>query len=154
MVPPTKDIGIRLGWDDEQVLIWQNRQLKEDPSVGAGQRLDAPLGVTRYYIDARRKADGSPEPPWTSLNLVSPRADMKLAGENIMRAGREVELGTEVYPMQLSADQNESYCCPPTSLSGPASPWSCPTRTRTRSTGSRREPDIRDRRRRDQASRR
>ena len=26
-LPPVKDIGIRLGWDDEQVAIWMNRQL-------------------------------------------------------------------------------------------------------------------------------
>ena len=30
---PLTDIGIRLAWDDEQILIWQNRQLKEDPTV-------------------------------------------------------------------------------------------------------------------------
>lgn len=114
MVLPTKDIGIRLGWDDEQVLIWQNRQLKEDPSVGANQRLDAPLGVTSYHIDVRRKVDNGPEPPWTSLNMVRPRVDLDLGGETIMDStgGREVELGTEVYPMQLSADQNASYWLP------------------------------------------
>ena len=27
---PVTDLGIRLGWDDEQLLIWQNRQLKAD----------------------------------------------------------------------------------------------------------------------------
>jgi hypothetical protein len=39
-----KDLGVRLGWDDEQLLIWQNRQLLADPST-PGQRVDAPLGV-------------------------------------------------------------------------------------------------------------
>jgi len=40
-----KTTGIRLGWDDEQILTWYVRALAEDTSVGAGQRLDAPLGV-------------------------------------------------------------------------------------------------------------
>ena len=29
--PVTNDAGIRLAWDDEQLLIWMNRQLEEDP---------------------------------------------------------------------------------------------------------------------------
>ncbi len=112
-VPPTKDAGIRLGWDDEQVLIWQNRQLKEDSSVGANQRLDAPLGVTKYYIDVRVKAEeGQPDNEWTSLNVVSPRADLTLAGVTIIAQDEDVELGTEVYPMQLTADQNTNYWLP------------------------------------------
>ena len=44
---PTKEIGIRLGWDDEQILIWYMRQLMEDPSVGPNQRIDAPIGAIR-----------------------------------------------------------------------------------------------------------
>ena len=30
---PVKDAGIRLGWDDEQILIWYLRQLAADSSV-------------------------------------------------------------------------------------------------------------------------
>jgi hypothetical protein len=39
--PPTRDYGIRLGWDDEQLLNWQNRKMLIDPAVG--NRLDAPM---------------------------------------------------------------------------------------------------------------
>ena len=45
---PVKDIGVRLGWDDEQVTIWLNRQL--DPNSVA---LDVPLGISGYRVDAR-----------------------------------------------------------------------------------------------------
>jgi hypothetical protein len=45
---PAKEIGIRLGWDDEQVTIWLNRQI--DPNAVS---LDVPLGVAGYRVDAR-----------------------------------------------------------------------------------------------------
>ena len=43
---PSADLGIRLGWDDEQVAIWLNRQ------VDAAE-IDAPMGVAGYRIDVR-----------------------------------------------------------------------------------------------------
>ena len=52
---PTKEMGIRLGWDDEQILIWYMRQMMEDQSAGPNKRLDAPLGVFGYKIDVRKK---------------------------------------------------------------------------------------------------
>jgi hypothetical protein len=36
---PSKDLGVRIGWDDEQVTIWMNRQLDST------QDFDSPLGV-------------------------------------------------------------------------------------------------------------
>jgi hypothetical protein len=59
---PAKDIGVRLGWDDEQVTIWLNRQL--DPSTIA---LDSPLGVSGYRVDARLKGTAA----WSSLCQVT-----------------------------------------------------------------------------------
>ena len=52
---PQKDIGVRLGWDDEQLLIWQNRQMLADPAT-PGKRIDAPLGVFFYRVDVRETA--------------------------------------------------------------------------------------------------
>ena len=52
---PTKEVGIRLGWDDEQILIWYMRQLMEDSSIGPKQRIDSPIGVFGYRIDVREK---------------------------------------------------------------------------------------------------
>lgn len=65
---PATDAGVDLGWDDEQVTVWLNRQLdalraRLDPSVKA---MEAPLGVAGYRIDVR-----SPDLPglatWHSL---------------------------------------------------------------------------------------
>ena len=50
-----KDVGVRLGWDDEQVLIWQNRQMLSDPAT-PGKRIEAPLGVFSYRVDVARRA--------------------------------------------------------------------------------------------------
>ncbi len=110
MLHPTKDIGIRLGWDDEQVLIWLNRQLKPDSSVPGNDRLDVPLGVFNYRIDVREKEDGTNA--WHSLNLVRPKQPLVLGGQTILNPDSEVELGTEVYPMQLDGNQNSNYWLP------------------------------------------
>lgn len=105
---PLTDIGIRLGWDDEQILIWQNRQLKEDPTVpkvaGKGQRLEAPMGVFGYRVDARRHPDAT----WRTLVRVRSRAPLTLGGiplgepPNLPWTG---ELGVEVHPQQLDGNQ-------------------------------------------------
>ncbi|MFY9825685.1 MAG: hypothetical protein WAM82_30200 [Thermoanaerobaculia bacterium] len=105
---PLTDIGIRLGWDDEQILIWQNRQLKEDPAVpkvlGKGQRLDAPMGVFAYRVDARQHGDAA----WHTLARVRSKAPLTLGGIALgdpPDESWEGELGVEVHPQQLDGDQ-------------------------------------------------
>jgi hypothetical protein len=104
---PLTDIGIRLWWDDEQILIWQNRQLKEDSTVplvpGEPQRLDAPMGVFGYRIDAREAGDAD----WHSLVRVRSRAPLMLGGIPLGTPGQlfEGELGVEVHPMQVDGNQ-------------------------------------------------
>jgi hypothetical protein len=51
---PATDAGIDLGWDDEQVTVWLNRQLDAlRARLGGPPALEAPLGVAGYRIDAR-----------------------------------------------------------------------------------------------------
>jgi hypothetical protein len=112
---PVKDAGIRLGWDDEQILIWYLRQLAEDPSVAsAGKRLDAPLGVFGYAIDVRET--GNPENPWETLNQVSNRIDLSVPNppNNILLGDGSFdgELPYQVYPMQLDGDKDGTYWLP------------------------------------------
>ena len=76
-----KDLGIRLGWDDEQILIWQNRQVQADLATGA--RIDAPLGVFSYRVDVRPK--GAVD--WESLVRVRNTAALD-AGRAEDRPGR------------------------------------------------------------------
>jgi hypothetical protein len=103
-VPPSRDFGIRLGWDDEQLLIWQNRQMSADPDTGA--RLDAPMGVFNYRCDV--KYHGEPESEWNSL--MKAKGDLVLNGIDVGNfAG---ELGIEVAPTQLDGQKSGVFWLP------------------------------------------
>ena len=111
---PVKDAGIRLGWDDEQILIWYLRQLAEDPSVSAsGKRIDAPLGVFGYAIDVRET--GAPTKPWETLNEVKSKTALTVptppAG-SVPLGEFSGELPYQVYPMQLDGNLNGAYWLP------------------------------------------
>jgi hypothetical protein len=112
---PLADIGIRLGWDDEQILIWQNRQLKADPTVpkiaGQPQRLDAPMGAFGYRIDARKHPDND----WHSLVRVRSKAEIKI--DNVSLGQVTEELPVEVHPQQLDGYQDTSQFWLPAYLS-------------------------------------
>ncbi|HEY5335312.1 MAG TPA: hypothetical protein VIJ71_04750, partial [Mycobacteriales bacterium] len=89
---PTRETGIRLGWDDEQVIAWMNRQLTTltptDP--------DTTMGVAGYNIDVREAGDLT----WHSLNQQS--GPVQVATQNIgMTVG---EHPVETPPVQLDAD--------------------------------------------------
>ncbi|MFN2160442.1 MAG: hypothetical protein ACK2UN_00090 [Candidatus Promineifilaceae bacterium] len=98
--PPLHDLGIQISWDDEKVLQWLNGQLKEREDMpGTGERLDAPLGVFAYRVDARLQGDGN----WHSLVRVQSKNALQLGPVNLDTFTGE--LGVEVHPMQLDGDQ-------------------------------------------------
>lgn len=109
---PTKDIGIRLGWDDEQILIWYIRQLTADPN--AGKRIDAPVGAIGYKVDVREHRE--PAVAWTSLNQVSSGAltiTNPVTGQAVTVApAGNGELPYQVYPSQLDGDQGKTFWMP------------------------------------------
>lgn len=106
---PVKDLGIRLAWDDEQILIWYIRQLSENP-LEPGKRVDAPLGVFGYRIDAREDTPGA---EWKSLNKVKSKAVYAIGGTSIGNdADQMLELPFQVFPTQLDNDQNSSFWLP------------------------------------------
>jgi hypothetical protein len=109
--PVTNDIGIRLGWDDEQLAIWHARQMGADPATGL--RPDAPIGVYQYRIDARKKADDPMNPnDWVSLCNVRYDKDVQLDDVLIGKNNEQLEMGVEVYPSQLDADPAGSFWLP------------------------------------------
>ena len=109
---PTKDLGVRLGWDDEQLLIWQNRQMAEDPDK-PGSRVDSPLGVSKYRVDVRIAVpSGDPVNSWTSLAMVQAKTDIALGNTPITANGKQFELGTDVYPSQLNGDTTSNFWLP------------------------------------------
>lgn len=108
-LPVITDAGIRLGWDDEQLLIWMNRQLKEDEAIGVGlgRRTDAPMGVMQYRVDVRLRSDDAANPaPWMPLCKVRNKANLVIGGQLIDGVGEETELGVEVYPAKPMPGQS------------------------------------------------
>ncbi|HZQ21913.1 MAG TPA: hypothetical protein VFA89_03870 [Terriglobales bacterium] len=103
-LPPSRDFGIRLGWDDEQLLIWQNRQMAADPDLGT--RLDAPMGVFRHRVDVKRH--GEPDSAWSSL--MKAEGDLTLNGIDI--GSFSGELGIEVAPTQLDGQRTGIFWLP------------------------------------------
>jgi hypothetical protein len=72
-IPAATDAGIQIGWDDEQVVTWQNRQV-ELLKARAGKTLDAqtPLGVSGYRIDVADVTGATaPPPPAAFHSLVT-----------------------------------------------------------------------------------
>ncbi|MDQ1833332.1 hypothetical protein [Massilia scottii] len=85
---PPEDRGIQLGWDDEQIVTWFNRQL----DINA----DAPMGVMGYRIDVREAGTAA----WESL--VRARTAVTLGASNLGDA--ELDWRVEVAPNRLMGD--------------------------------------------------
>ena len=131
---PVKDAGIRLGWDDEQILIWYLRQLAADSSVKDlyDKRLDAPLGVFGYAIDVRETA-GAGEAMGDLEQSRKPRSRF------LSRPGRRNQSRSAIsrasFPtrfircswMEIRTAITGSRCI---SRIGPATAWCCRIRTR------------------------
>lgn len=105
--PPLKDVGIRLGWDDEQLTIWGNRQLKQQDEV-TEQPIDAPLGVFGYKIDVKKPGDEN----WFSQNLIVAPQDISFGAEQIIKANQPFELSLEVHPSSHGDTINEGFWMP------------------------------------------
>jgi len=95
---PQKEMGVRLGWDDEQLLIWYLRQLAVDANVPGNGRLDAPLGVSGFAIDVREFGAQN----WESLTAVTSNGDLTL--EDISLGNFNGELPFQVYPTKLAGN--------------------------------------------------
>ncbi|MEI7526742.1 MAG: hypothetical protein WCJ95_20505, partial [Mariniphaga sp.] len=91
---PQKEAGIRLGWEDEQILIWYLRQMAVDENTA--ERLDAPLGVMGYQVDVR-ESTGSGK--WESLTAVESNGSMFI--EKVEIGPYAGELPYQVYPTKV-----------------------------------------------------
>jgi hypothetical protein len=83
---PAKDLGIRLGWDDEQVTIWADRRI--DSAKSAFDHF--PLGTRGYRVDVRDVSSDR----WFSLSTV--RGDFGVTAPAL--GNITSELGVEVHP--------------------------------------------------------
>ena len=95
---PVKDIGIRLGWDDEQVAIWLNRRISPATSE------DTLLGVGGYRVDVRRAGTVD----WHSM--VKVRGPLQV-GE-IPVGLFQGELAVQTAPVQLHGAKTGDFWLP------------------------------------------
>jgi hypothetical protein len=94
---PLRDMGIRLGWDDESMVVRLDRGLSETSPDGSALPL-APTGAAGYRVDVR--SVGSPN--WTSLTRIQ-AAGLAIGAARIDPF--ETELMVEVHPSQLGGTQ-------------------------------------------------
>ena len=99
-ITPVQDAGIQLGWDDEQLVIWFNRQADADPLV---EQRDSPLGIHGYRVDVRRLGTEK----WTSLVRVE--GELKLGDFSEQFLG---EHSVRVAPVQLHGLREGDFWMP------------------------------------------
>ena len=92
-LPLMNDMGIQLGWDDEDVLIGMNRGIGDNPDGTTPP--EAPSGVAGYRIDVR--TSGTTQ--WTSLCQIA-GSSTNLAG--VALGSLDAELNVEVQPTQVN----------------------------------------------------
>ena len=120
---PAADAGIQLGWDDEQVVTWYNRQLDLMRQRGgaANEAPETPLGVVGYRVDVR--PGGAPD--WVSLTRAQGQVTVKrqlgyapngtplyAPGAPVLSETADGEAWIEPPPLQLSADLPDDHWLP------------------------------------------
>jgi hypothetical protein len=105
---PNRDLGIQLGWDDEQVVTWLNRQI--DPAAALQ---DAPMGVLGYRVDGRLPAGD-----WQSLVL----GETAVAPGGVALGSVTAEFRVEIAPSRLFGDTGPDWWIPSyyTAWTGPS----------------------------------
>ncbi|MFD9548006.1 hypothetical protein ACFWBG_11530 [Nocardia salmonicida] len=103
---PQVETGLRIGWDDEQIVIWLNRQLTDDPRNGSPSARDTPMGVRGYRIDVREAGAAS---PWSSLV----RMHGPITVGNLAIGHFDAEMAVELAPSQLQGKRDGDYWLPP-----------------------------------------
>ena len=100
---PAKELGIRVGWDDEQVTVWLNRAV----DVAA---IEAPLGVLGYRVDTRVHVDAAHpgDARWHSLV----RAQGPVGTDGVDLGTFDGELAVETHPVQMHAQKTGDYWLP------------------------------------------
>jgi hypothetical protein len=101
-VAPGSDAGIQIGWDDEQVAEWHNRQIALSLGAGPIPSLESPVGVLGYRVDVRIPSTGEPagsNAGWSSLMAAAATVPPAYVGKLTAFSG---ELTVEPTPSALA----------------------------------------------------
>jgi hypothetical protein len=101
-----EETGLRIGWDDEQVVIWLNRQLTDDPRNGSPAARDTPMGVRGFRVDVR---DAQGAGGWSSL--VRMKGPVEVGAADLGQF--DGEMAVELAPSQLQGVRDGEYWLPP-----------------------------------------
>jgi hypothetical protein len=104
-LPPPKDAGIRLGWDDEQIAIWHNRQFGTNAYDPGADSPDSPMGVAGFRVDVQGESPGA---TWTSLAHVTGA----LAVGGIALGAFDGELTVEAVPVNHTFNKADGFWLP------------------------------------------
>jgi hypothetical protein len=96
-LPPAGDYGLSLGWDDEQVTTWFNRQID-------ATQVDAPFGAAGYRIDVRAHGNTA----WNSLCHVIGTLALGATKLGVF----DGELGVETVPAGLDPTEPSALWLP------------------------------------------
>ena len=96
-LPAAADLGLRVGWDDEQVTTWFNRQID-------ATQIDAPFGTAGYRVDVR--AHGSTA--WHSMCAVTGSLALGMTSLGTFNG----ELSVETMPLRPDPAQPEKWWLP------------------------------------------
>ncbi len=96
-LPPVTDTGVHIGCDDEQQLIWMNRQLA-DPTA---ETRESPMGVAGFHVDVRKKGATA----WHSL--MRAKTNLAIGAETVGRF--DGELRVQAAPTQLDNEATGEY---------------------------------------------
>jgi hypothetical protein len=102
---PHHETGLKLGWDDEQIVIWLNRQITDDPRNGKPDARNTPLGVRGFRVDVRTAETA----PWVSLVRMQGAVRVGAA----MLGDFDGEMAIELAPSQLQGERDGDYWLPP-----------------------------------------
>jgi len=107
-LPPQSDAGIRLGWDDEQILVGICVQMIEKPIKNQvlKKRIDAPLGWWDINIDVRQVAIRKFQ--WESLNSVENSTESKIVSGQLDSSQSRTS-HTKSIQLKISGPNSDHY---------------------------------------------
>ncbi|HEX5025714.1 MAG TPA: hypothetical protein VFV68_10595, partial [Agriterribacter sp.] len=116
---PLMDTGIRLGWDDEQLLTWMNRSFADTHLPQASQKAHSKLVINRYRIDVAEIGqeafdsddmsitENETNGNWRSQVAITSIADLKIG--NIELGSYTGESGVQVSPARSNGIENRLW---------------------------------------------
>jgi hypothetical protein len=117
---PLMDTGIRVGWDDEQILTWMSRGFKDTHLPLGDQKAHSKLSVSRYRIDVAEISqvafdsddisitENETKGNWKSQVAISSIEPLILTDE-IPLGNFEGESGVQVSPARSNGDEQQLW---------------------------------------------